>query len=827
MAVPLAKLGFNRFFRHAGKRYGVFSALMGESRELLIARFDDYRAVPVVAFRPNVRLELMVCDDFRNDPKLAGSWKPILDGAGKPILISGLEALNGGYSASGTLPTERGDLVVGAPPQLIKLTGVDARGVPQYDWKGYKIPAKLEVGSCCKTVLNRYQSNGVVRYVATSTDDRAAITIEAVFDGQRMVIRLAVAVPFSGVALPMCGLELRIENIVISGGAQYVAAHPYGGRTLSQGLLTGVQVPGIPFIHGTIGLGIPWVSIYEPQANQGLEFEFMLDQRPTAWLRPGCDCQHINWAVVWTPDRLLEPGCVHAIGGELAIRGFGGDPVAQLRCWRDGAAARGFIAPTVPQWLRHSNWIEFNMNPTNTDKGFTRLDDPKCLEMLKRWKDMGYNAIWAVSPNHVVLNFLSPLDYEPCDAVGGMEAERTCLRWMHELGFRVTLWVTTVGIDRNSPLVKEHSEWFTHRRNGELFYAWDSGLDNHFVGYAPDADPLSSGWRLWLMDQVRSVLARGYDGINIDGCIPRASNHARSGWPGETRNAVEGLVRNLNALVRSIDPQMIMTNEDGGFVSQMHTDMVMGRYTAMPPYRQKAFWDHGMGGGPHCGVSAPERIVPEEARDYLRIKYASLLPGVLCMDIAEGYYCEQHRPWTVEMLLMGMSFKTHSQYVEPTEGFHLIGDAATVEVPTEDKLPQRRDRGREEFLQLVRLLRDEPLLRNAPRSIEGVAVLGDAAVVGILRPSADRCLLGLLQFAPRAAKVEALLTPADDVPACERQGCGTICEGTWICHELMRSMVDDAESEARQTISASHSLKTTVQAYGFRIYELRRVIGQT
>ena len=60
------------------------------------------------------------------------------------------------------------------------------------------------------------------------------------------------------------------------------------------------------------------------------------------------------------------------------------------------------------------------------------------------------------------------------------------------------------------------------------------------------------------------MIGRGYDGIFIDGCIPRASNHARWSWPGESRNGVEDQVRELAAFVRTLGDELITFVEDAG-----------------------------------------------------------------------------------------------------------------------------------------------------------------------------------------------------------------------------------------------------------------------
>ena len=656
-------------------------------------------------------------------------------------------------------------------------------------------------------------------YRATATTPRLKAIIDfRMENGEvRVGLQLENPQPLGGRHAPVCYAELRFENLTAGFDSYYLNAHAYGGRTHGYGKLAAIGQPGVHFIHGCIGQALPLVYLHDDTAGAGVQLEFMLDGRPIAWLRPGTTEHHAHWCITWTPDRLLEPGQTHTFGGTAGFRPYKGRAVVQMRRWRDTAAERsGTGSPPTPEWCRRANIIEFNMNPGNTAKGFTRLDDPKCREMLMRWKDLGYNAIFAVSDNHVGQNWLSPFDYDPCDAVGGAAGERQMLAWAHELGFHIFLWVTTVGIDRDAAEVREHPDWFTHRPNGKPFYAWDSHAPD-YLGYAPDGDPMSAGWRDWLKNQAQRVVGRCYDGIFIDGCIPRASNHARWAWPGEGRNGVADQVCELADFVRGLGKHLITFVEDECLAAQGSCEMTMGRYTATTPFLKKAYWDHGMGGGPEVTMTPPMRIAPEMARDYLLVRYASLLPDVVSNDIAEGYYSEEARPWTVQSLVAGMVPKTHNQYVDDPGTFRLLGDAG--DPPEREKQRDWRLRGTEEFLGLMRFCRDEPLVRDVPMTIEGVAVDGDAAAVGILRIGVERALLTVMQFANRPARVKVRLAEPADVPLTQRAVAGQPQKRRWSVREVMHSMVDASPAKPGK-ISARHAFEVELAPYGFRIFDL-------
>ena len=663
-------------------------------------------------------------------------------------------------------------------------------------------------------------ADGGVGYRAVAVGARAAVTLELRLDGEELRVGLAIAnpQPLGGRALPLCVAELCFEEVTLGAEAVFLSALPYGGQTFAYGKVAELTGPGVSFAHGCIGLALPLLYLHDPQKNVGLQCEFMLNERPIARLRPGSAPAHAACCLTWSTERLLEPGQTHCYGGTVAVRAFVGTPVAQMRHWRDAAATRyGLTPPPAPAWARRANIIEFNMNPENTAKGFTRLDDPKCRALLQSWKEMGFTVIYGVSDNHVGQHWLSPFDYEPCEAVGGRAAERQMLAWVHELGLHMTLWVTTVGIDRDAREVAEHADWFTHRRNGDLFYAWDSTPATQYRGYAPDADPLSAGWRRWLQEQVRGVIGRGYDGIFIDGCIPRASNHARWSWPGESRNGVEDQVRELAAFVRTLGDELITFVEDARLSAQLGCELTHWRYKASTPRFIAPDWDQGMQGGPTACVSAPPPIPPEMARDYLLVRYASLLPGAVSSDVVEGYYSEAVRPWTVQSLFAGMVPKPHSEYLDTPEQF--VPWSGVEEPSAAEQQPAHRLRGHAEFLQLLRYCRDEALIREAPLSIDGVIVDGDAGVVGMLHPTPDRCLLALIQFADRPAHVGVRLTAPDDVPLIHRALAGHPEVRIWRVQEIQRSMVN-AEEMAPATLSPAHALEVTLGAFGFRIFEL-------
>ena len=652
---------------------------------------------------------------------------------------------------------------------------------------------------------------------AVARHARAAVTLELRLADGRLVPSLEVSCPREGNGrpLPLAAAELRFENLCVGAGAVFETAHHYGGGVHGYGAIADLKGRGHAFANGCLGLALPLVFLHHPATGHGLELEFLTDGRPLAWLRPGVDPESATWALAWSPERLLQPGQSHVYAGGTSLAPFSGRPVEAARRWRDAAASRyGLRPPTLPAWARNANLIEYDMRqpPERAKRGLTdmlRADDPRWRACLAQWRDMGYNVLYLIASNPTGRHSLSPLSYAPAEAIGGAEAEKGLLDLAHELGYRVVLWVTTVGLDMDAPEVKAHGDWWVWKPSGLPYCP--------FGDYAADADPLSAGWRQWLVAQVTAVIARGYDGIFVDGLTPRDSNRARWAWPGEARNAVQDLVRDLAAHVHAQRDGTLVFIEDENVNMQAAAGFTCGRYQPGPPKLKRYWAGIGMPFAPdHPSTVA---IAAEQVRDYLAMRYASLLPGAVSCDMIEGYYSDASRVWTAQALLAGCAVKTFSTSVNEPETFELIHDIGMP--PEAERSPEHRRCGHAEFCELLRFCRAEPLLRQAAVSLDGVVIAGDAAVVGLLHASEERCILALVQFAARPATVQVRLAAPDDVPAVSRAGAGQPQRHAWQTHEVLRAMTEPGPLDDGQ-ISATQTLAVPLQPYGYRVLELRK-----
>jgi len=694
---------------------------------------------------------------------------------------------------------------------------------PWFADKTLNLPLFTNACGIYNSITSMVDENGkVVGYTAKSKSSRAEATITAYVEDDEIGFNFYISNTNRSENLPLVSVDFVIGGLNVGSDSTYMSANQYGGRTYSKIKSADIQKPGVNFVNGCIGGGLPLCYMYDVVDNSGIEIEMMMADRPTLWAEPTDNKNTLKLRLNWIVDRLLLAEESHIFGGTFRMTAYENKSAIQkMRDWRDDAKERyGLETVKSPDWLK-GNMVEFNMNPENTIKYFTRLDDSRCYELLSWWKSLGYDTIFGVSCNNVGQNWLSPFDYVTMDEVGGLEAESKMMEWLKELDMKMYLWVTTVGIDRDAKEVKENKDWFNRRHNGKHFYAWDSNKDNGYLGYAPDADPVSAGWRQWLKDQIKNVTERGYCGIFIDGCIPRADNHSDYLFPGRSRNGIEGQVIELAHYVAELKGENILTNEDCSLLSQNACHMNAGRYTAMAPYHWKAHWDQGMGGGPEAKVSAPERIKPELAKDYLLMLYASMLPGLLMTDMAEGYTTEVNRPWVVQTLLSGNVPKTHSEYLIDTHKYRRV---AEIDEPIGIELDEEhRALRHSEFLSLMKLAKDEQrIIRFTPMTIEGVDISGSASAVGMLHADSDEAILAIMQFGDKDCEVEVKLSTPIDVAKVLLAKIDAPQEKEWEVRELLFSSSDEYKGETYK-ISGDISFKTDISAHGFKIFKLKKV----
>jgi len=177
--------------------------------------------------------------------------------------------------------------------------------------------------------------------------------------------------------------------------------------------------------------------------------------------------------------------------------------------------------------------------------------------------------------------------YTVDDTVSGGEAGlRRLIDEGHRLRMKVFCWGPTLaGVALESPEVAEKPDWWIRRADGQL-NLWYSMLA------PPDASV--EGWRDFVLDTVRRISEE----YRFDGCWLDSTwkDHAlnlqsRSGWYGGPNGAKVSLLREIRALVKSLNPDFVLMAESGGAETASAVDLwyvrSLGVFPLVPPERMQ------------------------------------------------------------------------------------------------------------------------------------------------------------------------------------------------------------------------------------------------
>lgn len=192
------------------------------------------------------------------------------------------------------------------------------------------------------------------------------------------------------------------------------------------------------------------------------------------------------------------------------------------------AAGAPDFNPHTPVWAKDLVIMEI------APKSFTSPNGPEsgtftsAREKIPYLKDLGINGVWfaghnLADPRHFYNIWTQYAAIRPDvldPSLGTPEAFKAMVDDFHKHGIRVFLDVITHGVMKNSPLIKEHPEWFRGGSWGMTDYNWNGrvkGLDD---------------W--WVKTHTEYVTKYGVDGYRLDLTMPRPDL-----WDRIKRNARE------------------------------------------------------------------------------------------------------------------------------------------------------------------------------------------------------------------------------------------------------------------------------------------------
>ncbi|NQT20229.1 MAG: hypothetical protein HQ592_11035 [Planctomycetes bacterium] len=240
--------------------------------------------------------------------------------------------------------------------------------------------------------------------------------------------------------------------------------------------------------------------------------------------------------------------------------------IFQHAAWRGALPAAGKLMADhfppktdLPAWA--DNAIVYESEPT-FDGGFAGIRGK--LDAIKK---LGANAVY-VMPWHVGA-YCTREYYTPDPKLGTIDDLKATVAAAHDVGLKVLFDLLTNIAHPDSPLVKEHPEFFYRDQGGRV--------RSHSSWASRCLDPASPQLRRYLADYASWCVAElGADGFRVD-----ADAHRGANWnclpglqPHEHSHAVFTLLDEIRDSIRSINPDAIMMPECFGPIQASIGDMV-------------------------------------------------------------------------------------------------------------------------------------------------------------------------------------------------------------------------------------------------------------
>jgi hypothetical protein len=225
------------------------------------------------------------------------------------------------------------------------------------------------------------------------------------------------------------------------------------------------------------------------------------------------------------------------------------------------------LAANPPTWVRDAAILE--VYPKYFTGGFQEL-----AARLPFYHDLGINTLYLM-PHW--LGGYSPLDFYAVDPAYGTQADlRALVDAAHLIGMRVLFDMVIHGFHPSSPVVRHHPEFFCRGEDGQI------ALHPEWKSATPDwANPGYRGYMAALARHHAEVYA--FDGYRVDAASFKGPNWDPAlPYPAYVSGtAALGLLREMLAAIRSVNPEGVLLNEVFGplyygVCDLSHDNMTMG-----------------------------------------------------------------------------------------------------------------------------------------------------------------------------------------------------------------------------------------------------------
>ncbi|MFH0795861.1 MAG: hypothetical protein V2A65_02245 [Candidatus Omnitrophota bacterium] len=400
------------------------------------------------------------------------------------------------------------------------------------------------------------------------------------------------------------------------------------------------------------GLNMPYLMLYDGVKEEGLVVsEWLNKSRPGFFLKKNSADETASLGVQMFVSRVLWPGEAFHLG-EIDVRLFQGSKYKAMESFGKRLVndRKISVPEDIPQDCRRL-----------ISAGLPITDFSSRTGMLKDLKKIGVNAVYIAghwrsgvfgSRLKCMQNpcVIMPYDglYTPEPRLGGVRGQKKFLGAAHKLGMKVLCWITMSGISFEAEEVNAHPDWWIHDRQEwtepQKWGGFPAGerrmLERKIKDHTLNRDykeicggnPLSPGWRRFFIDNIRSFVKAGYDGVFLDCLVHKSPDYASYPWYGETQDAEIDQMRELREDIRKIAPDFIFVGETFGFQSQRYVDICFETHHPMRPSRPLREDDSPELKNRYWTSRNFPKIGADKVQDYMRIQHLSKLPGARLLD---------------------------------------------------------------------------------------------------------------------------------------------------------------------------------------------------
>jgi len=572
--------------------------------------------------------------------------------------------------------------------------------------------------------------------------------------------------------------EYSLDGIAVEGLAsdEYITPSVVNTYHYTRDSVANVRDEGLVSAFGFGGLNFPYVIIYGPQKGEGLLFTFWPNSHPANFkieknTKAGCT----RVAAELLPRIVLAPGHEFLLG-ELYLMPFSGHYYGAMEWYLDWVQReRGLRIPdAIPDCVPDLVWGAIHETHFEPDQSFDRA-----IDEAKKLSEYGVNALyvanqWRSGRYHTISKHLVESKnscvilpegerYVPEPVYGGAPAHAKFVKESKKLGLRLIAWITLSGLGQDADEVRNHPEWFIRERGGGFASRFRSMREKHIL----DADPLSPGWRKFVIDNLISIRDMGYDGVFLDGMGTEHPNYASLPWYGRCQMGEVDQLREMHRVMKEIAPEFIIATEAFGCWSHAYADISWDRGHPRRPIAQPRASDSEQVKRMSPWDPDYPKIACEDIPDFVRTEQLSLLPGARVYAYDLTWHGFETFPW--------MYYGLTANFIPVI--FHRFEMYANeYRLTEEEKKPQNEDRFWGEMKDLLRLRREHRELTRGPVVFDGVSFSGKA-VSAYLKPLGRACSLVLINFSPDER--EGVLAVSGE--ALERGGIGRsdVLEPAW------------------------------------------------